>query len=191
MEKLKRILKNEEGNVLILFAGSFILISFFIGLIIDINMIYMDNNYLQNLLQIVREERFVHQEVIRYSENPGKETYEIVHETAKKNGFNGDLKVYFKEEKPDIYNSFRSYKVRVVLSIKSDFYFGKLFKLKPIILSAKLDGGESYGDGLTDVIWHPSKDISEYNGIYSGNMEMDSSDPKYNSFEKDTLPGGW
>lgn len=190
MRKVKKILKNEEGNVLILFAGSFIIISFFIGLIIDISMIYMDNNFLQNQLQIIREERFVHQDTIRYSDDPAAETYKIVHQTAKKNGFNGDVKMYFKEEKPDVDNSFRSYKVRVVLSDESNFYFGKLFGLNTISLSAKLDGGESYGDGSTDVIWHPPEDVSVYNGLYSGNMTRTDEDYDHDE-SKDTPPGGW
>lgn len=190
MEKIKGFLKDEKGNVLIIFAGSIILMAFFIGLIIDVSMIYMDNNSMQNLLQIIREERFTHQDTIRYAEDPALETYKLVHDSARKNGFNGKIKMYFKEEERDRDTSFRSYRVRIVLEDESDFYFGRLFGLDTISLSAKLDGGESYGDGSTDVIWYPPGDVSDYNGSYFGDRGSDRDDPVHNKSE-DTPPGGW
>lgn len=188
MNKMKDFLKDEKGNVLLIFAGAMVVIVGFIGLIIDVSMIYMDNNSMQSLLQIIREERFTHQDHIRYSDNPALETYKLAHKSAKKNGFDGKIKVYFKEDKPSQDNSFRSYKIRIVLADESQFYFGRIFGLNTIDLSAKIDGGESYGDSSLDVIWYPPDNVSTYNGSYSGNMNSDGY--TYNGSE-DTPPGGW
>ncbi|HZK57088.1 MAG TPA: hypothetical protein VFD17_02160 [Clostridia bacterium] len=188
MKDMKRFLKDEEGNVLIIFAGSMILIAFFLGILIDVSMIYMDNNAMQNLLQIIREERFTHQDTIRYSNNPAVETYMIARESAMENGFDGEIKVYFKEEVPETDRSFRSYKVKILLRKESPFYFGRIFGLDTIALGAGLDGGESYGDGSLDVIWYPPMNASGYNGSYLGNMA--EAGYIYNNLD-DTPPGGW
>lgn len=188
MKKMKKFLEDEKGNVLIIFAGSMVVIAFFLGILIDVSMIYMDNNSMQNLLRIIREERFTHQDTIRYSDNPAVETYNIVRESAMENGFDGEIKVYFKEDEPEIDRSFRSYKVRISLKKESPFYFGRIFGLDTITLGAGLDGGESYGDGSLDVIWYSPIDVSGYNGSYFGNMT--ETGYIYNSLD-DTPPGGW
>lgn len=167
-KKLKQFLIKEDGNILLIFAGSMVVITFFIGICLDISIVYMERNSMQNLLQIIREERFTHQESIRYSDNPALTTYEIAHETAVKNGFTGTLKVYFYEEEPS-YN-YRSYQVRIMLMKESPLYFGKLFQLNTIQLKASLDGGESYGEGFADVIWHSPRPVSSYNGAYTGSI---------------------
>ena len=188
MKKIQSFMKGEKGNVLIMFAGLMVMIAFFLGIIIDVTMIYLDNNAMQSLLQIIREERFTHQDTIRYAENPAIETYNLAYESAKKNGFNGDIKVYFKEDEPNEDRSFRNYKIRIVLADNSPFYFGRMFGLNTIKLSAKLDGGESYGDSSLDVIWYPPGVPSDYNGSYTGNMA--SLGYSFDKFE-DTPPGGW
>lgn len=165
---MKQLLMKEDGNILLIFAGSMVVIAFFIGICLDISMIYMERNSMQNLLQIIREERFTHQETIRYSENPALATYEIAHDTAAENGFGGTLKVYFYEEEPS-YN-YRRYQVRIMLIKESPLYFGRIFGLNTMLLKTSLDGGESYGEGFADVIWHSPRPVSSYNGAYTGIM---------------------
>ena len=165
-KKTKHFFIKEEGNVLMIFAASMILIAFFIGICLDLSIVYMEHNSMQSMLQIIREERFTFQETIRYADNPAVTTYKIVNEAAEKNGFEGKLKVYFYEEEPS--HNYRRYQVRIVLTKESPLYFGKIFGLNTVTLNAGLDGGESYGEGFADIVWHPPYSVSVYNGSYSG-----------------------
>ena len=175
----------EEGNILLIFAGSMILIMFFIGLALDLSMIYMHQNSLQDFLQIIREDRFANQDSIRFSDNPALTTYNIAYDVAEKNGFTGILKVYFLEDEPE--HNYRSYKIRVELADESPFYFGKIFGLNKINLRARLDGGESYGEGFADVVWHSPIHVDNYNGSYSGKI---GGFPTY-VYDNNDLPSDW
>jgi len=164
----KQFLKDEDGNILLIFAGSMVLIAFFIGICLDVSMIYMKRNSMQNILQIIREERFTYQDTIRYADNPALTTYHIAYNAAGENEFGGTVKVYFCEEDPE--PNYRSYQVRILLTDECPFYFGRIFGLNTMPLRVTLDGGESYGEGSADVIWHSPLPVSSYNGAYTGSI---------------------
>lgn len=162
----KKFLQKEDGNILLIFAGAMVLIAFFIGICLDVSMIYVKRNSMQNILQIIREERFTYQDTIRYSDNPALTTYHIAYSAAAENGFDGIVTVYFREEDPE--PNYRSYQVRILLTDECPFYFGRIFGLNTVPLNVSLDGGESYGEGSADVIWHSPLPVSNYNGAYTG-----------------------
>jgi hypothetical protein len=182
---LKTVIKEERANVTMLFAIWFIIISFFVGLAVDFGMYYMKKNDLENLCRVLREDRFTYQDSIRYAANPGAELYGIVSETMRKNGFDGKVELVFKEEAFSPSANSRKYKMRIILSQDFNFYFLRLFSLNSAKVASFVDGNESYGDGGTDVIWHPSVSPSSYNGTYTG-----SAGAGY-TFQAGVYPSGW
>ncbi len=175
--------KQERGNMIILFAGTLVVLIFFIGLSLDIGMICLQRNSMQNLCQIVREDRFTYQDTIRYAENPGEASYQIIYDTLKGNGFDGTVKVYFYEKEPESNN--RSYRIRTELSEEYAYTFGRIFGKTTDTITVSLDGGETYGEGGLDVVWHSPKDVSTYNGSYTS-----QSDGGY-AYDSGDIPADW
>ena len=187
MKRIRKCASHEDGNILILFAGFLVLIIFMIGLMLDLGMIYMRRNDLMDLCQVAREERLSRQDSIRYAENPGELTYDIVSNSVRKNGFKGTVKVYFYEKEPE-WND-RSYKVRVVLSEEYHYTFLRILpNVTSSTITVYLDGIEEYGDkrdDLDDMIWHPTGGPNGYNGSYTG---TDPEQPSQYEYKKGDLP---
>lgn len=169
MKKLRKRFAREDGNILLLFAGSLILIIFMIGIALDLGMIYMRRNDLVDLCQLARDERFTYQDTIRYSDNPGRETYNIVANTMRNNGFNGTITVFFFEREPE--HNYRDYRVRIQLTEQYRYTFLRLFGGDTVAITTWLDGGENYGESGADMIWYPKLPCSEYNGSYTGTAD--------------------
>ncbi len=163
--KISYFFKKENGDMIILFAGILVVLIFFIGLSLDVGMIVLHRNSMQNLCQLVREDRFTYQDTIRYADNPGLTSYQIIYDTMMDNDFDGTVKVYFNEEIPK-YN-YRHYRIRTELSKEYDYTFARIFGLTTTTITVSLDGGEIYGESLNDVVWYSSIPVSEYNGSYS------------------------
>ncbi|SHI18913.1 Putative Flp pilus-assembly TadE/G-like [Sporobacter termitidis DSM 10068] len=163
--KIRRLFGEERGNIMVLFAGTLIVIIGFIGLSLDVGLLLLQRNDLQTLSQVIRQDRFTFQDTIRNADDPGSASFTLIDSTLKENGFDGTLKVYFYEEDP--LPNYRSYRIRTVLSDDCPFYFARVFGLTTTTLSVSLDGGETIGDKGNDVVWHPKKSPSEYNGCYT------------------------
>ncbi|RFZ75654.1 hypothetical protein DS742_27855 [Lacrimispora amygdalina] len=168
----------EDGNILLLFAGSLTVLIFFIGISMDLGLIYLKRNALMNLCQLVKEDRFTFQDSIRYSDNPGKDSFTMIEDALRRNHFDGTVKVYFKEEAPE--TNYRYYKIRTQLSEEYSYTFLKIFGADTTTITVYFDGGETYGEGISDVIWHPALPVSSYNGSYTsqpdGSCDYDSGD---------------
>ena len=63
----------ESGNILVMFACSLIVLVFFIGLTIDVSMVLWQKGQLVNDAQLIKNNRFVYQESVRYADKPGEE----------------------------------------------------------------------------------------------------------------------
>ena len=166
MKRIRKCASREDGSIMILFAGFLVVIIGMIGLMLDLGLIYMRRNDLMDLCQLAREERFSRQDSIRYADNPGDLTYEIVSKSVRENGFRGEVKVFFYEREPE-WND-RSYQVRIALSEEYSYTFLRIFGLTTSTITVYLDGGEAYGEGSNDMIWHSSTSCSAYNGSYTG-----------------------
>jgi hypothetical protein len=168
----------ENGNILLLFAGTLTVLIFFVGISMDLGLIYLKRNALMNLCQLVKEDRFTFQDSIRYSDNPGLDSYMMIEEATRRNDFDGTIKVYFKEDIPE--SNYRYYQIRTQLSEEYSYTFLRLFGATTTTITVYFDGGETYGEGLSDVIWHPDSSVSSYNGSYTsrpgGGFDYDSSD---------------
>jgi hypothetical protein len=164
LRKVKQLLKAERGNIMVLFAGALIVIIGFIGLSLDIGMLALQRNSLENMLQVIRNDRFTYQDKIRYSLNPGEDVFKVIEKTLADNGFDGTVTVYFYEKEPQ--SNYRKYDIRTVLSKEFSFNFARIFGLNTTTISVALDGGEEVGDSGNDVIWYPRSSPASYNGSY-------------------------
>lgn len=158
--------KREDGSIILLFAGCLVLLIFFVGIAIDLSLANMQRNDLENLCQVLRQDRFTYQDTIRYGENPGAIMYQIVSDTMADNQFDGAIKVYFCEQTPA--PNYRYYRTRIQLSEEYSFYFLRLFGADNATISVQIDGAETYGEGMNDMIWHPKLPLARYNGSYTG-----------------------
>lgn len=165
LRKVKQLLKAERGNIMVLFAGALVVIIGFIGLSLDIGMLALQRNSLENMLQVIRNDRFTYQDKIRYSSEPGEDLFEVIQETLVANDFDGTVTVYFYEIPPE--HNFRKYNIRTVLSKDFSFNFARIFGLNTTTISVALDGGEKVGDRGNDVVWHPDVPPASYNGSYT------------------------
>lgn len=168
MEKIickARSTRKENGDILVLFAGMFIIIVFCLALVIDIGMVYLRRNEMQDICQVIRKDRFTYEDSVRYAENPAEFCYKEIYSSAVDNGFDGNVKVYFNEEEP--VNNKRSYKTRTVLTEKYKFSFAKILGFNEMDINVSIDVDETYGEGMADMIWHSKKSVSSYNGSYT------------------------
>ncbi len=166
--KIRSFCKREDGQVLVLFALLFLVLCFFVGLGIDLSLLYKQRSAMQTALQTVRDNRFTYQDSVRYAENPAAELYKIASNTLADNGCDDQtgLKVYFKEETPQ--QHYRYFTVRTEITQEYRWVFLNLFGPDTSMVTVYLDGGESYGDGVIENVWHPNHSPSAYNGCYEG-----------------------
>lgn len=165
MQKIQSLVKKERGNIMVLFAGSLIIMIAFIGLSLDIGMLSLQRNSLQNLSQVIREDRFTYQDQIRYADDPAKKSYEIIYNTLEKNGFDGTLKIYFYEFEQ--FSNHREYRIRTVLTQEYSWSFARVLGMSTTTISSTLDGREIYGEGGVDMVWHSEISPLTYNGSYT------------------------
>ena len=156
--------RREKGNVAFIFAGILIILIFFVGLATDISMVLWHHNRLENTCQLVRDNRYTYQDTVRYSDNPAASFAQCAATTLAVNGYNGKATVYFKEDDPQ--DNFRHFKVRLVLTDKSSFYFLRLFGQDSVEISSQVDFEDSYGEKADDVVWRPSASALSFNGGY-------------------------
>ena len=163
----------ESGNILVMFACSLIVLIFFIGLTVDVSMILWQKGQLVNDAQLIKNNRFVYQDSVRYADNPGEEFEKRALKTLQLNGYEGDGKIYFYEYSQK--KEERKVKVRVELNKKANTYFFQVFGVKSIPISTSIDFEDTYGDYKEkpsdptkpeNRVWHPKESASEYNGTY-------------------------
>ena len=163
----------ESGNILVMFACSLIVLVFFIGLTIDVSMVLWQRGQLVNDAQLIKNNRFVYQESVRYADKPGEEFEKRALQTLKLNNYEGSGKIYFNEYSRK--EEERKVKVRVELNKDANTYFFQVFGVKTIPISTSIDFEDTYGEYEKDPsgkpnenkVWHPKDLASEYNGTYA------------------------
>ena len=163
----------ESGSILVMFACSLIVLVFFIGLTIDVSMVLWQKGQLVNDAQLIKNNRFVYQESVRYADKPGEEFEKRALQTLKLNNYEGSGKIYFNEYSHK--EEERKVKVRVELNKNANTYFFQVFGVKSIPISTSIDFEDTYGEYEKDPsgksnenkVWHPKDLPSEYNGTYA------------------------
>lgn len=172
----------ESGNILVMFACSLFVLIFFIGLAVDVSMVLWQKGQLVNDAQLIKDNRFVYQDAVRYADDPGEKFEEKALQTLKSNNYSGKGKIYFREYEPRNVRE-RKVKIRVELNKEADTYFFQVFGIKHIPISTSIDFEDTYGDyrkkssdPVKEVnrVWHPQKSVSEYNGTYAFDSTSDT-----------------
>lgn len=154
----------ENGSVSVITALTMVVMIFFVGLAIDLSMVLLDKSELDGLCQVVCEDRYVHDDLVRFADDPAQATVSYVSTALASNGFSGDLEVSFDE-------SYRAKDRRVIdvdVTIKreSPLYFLRIFGMSSFTISSTVSYEDVYGEGGDDVVWAPSASASTYNGTY-------------------------
>ena len=167
----RKRLSGERGSIIAMFAASLVFLIFFVGLAVDVSMVLWQKNRLSNAAQMVKNNRFVYQESIRYAQNPGDEFAHRAQETLKANGYKGSGDISFNEYKQS--NDERKVAIKVTLNDQANTYFLRLFSKDTIPISSSIEFEDTYGyykenpsDSSGNVVWHPSSVPQTYNGHY-------------------------
>ncbi len=156
--------REERGAVSVFAALTMIILIFFVGLALDLSMVLMDKSELDNLCQVVCDDRYVHDDLVRFSDDPAQATVDYTTAALVSNGFSGELEVTFDESTRS--KDRRVIDVEVTIKRDSPLYFLKIFGASSFNISSTVSYEDVYGEGGDDVVWAPSKSASSYNGTY-------------------------
>ncbi len=148
-------------------ALTMIIMIFFVGLALDVSMVLMDKSELDNLCQVVCDDRYVHDDMVRFADDPAKATVDYATSALASNGFSGDYEIEFKESRS---KDKRVVDVDVTIKCESPLYFLKIFGASAFNISSTVSYEDVYGEGGDDVVWAPSASASSYNGTYRGSV---------------------
>ncbi len=160
--------RGERGSVSVIVALTMIVMIFFVGLALDMSMVLMDKSELDNLCQVVCDDRYVHDDMVRFSDNPAQATVGYATSALASNGFSGDYEVEFNESARS--KDKRVIDVDVTITRESPLYFLRIFGASSFEISSTVSYEDVYGEGGDDVVWAPSAPVSSYNGTYRGSV---------------------
>lgn len=155
---------DERGAVALFTALTMLILIFFVGLAIDLSMVFMDKSDLDDLCQVVCEDRYVHDDLVRFANDPAQATVSYVTTALVSNGFTGEFEVTFNESSRS--KNKRVIDVDVTLTRESPLFFLKLFGASSPTVSSTVSYEDVYGEGGDDVVWAPVASASSYNGTY-------------------------
>lgn len=155
---------DERGSITAPFAASLIALIFFMGLSVDVSMVLMDHGRLDDMCQVVAENRYVHQDAVRFADDPAQASVAYVADTLAANGFEGTAVVDF-EESPRT-TGHRHIAVTLTLTEESPFYFLRMFGANSVNITSTTTFEDDYGEDADDVIWAPAASVTSYNGSY-------------------------
>lgn len=156
--------RDEQGAVAVFTALIMIVLIAFVGFALDLSMVFLDKSELDNLCQVVCDDRYVHDDLVRFADDPAQATTDYVSTALASNGFSGELEVSFDESLRS--TDRRVIDVDVTISRESPLYFLKIFGASSITVSSTVSYEDVYGEGGDDVVWAPAASQSTYNGTY-------------------------
>lgn len=198
-KRLRAYRQQEKGDVIVLFALSLVMLLAFVSLAIDIGMISMKQAAMMDLCQQMRKARLDAKDYIMNAADPALMIYEISNQCAMVNDFQGELKVYYKEETDPVaptsnWVDKRRYKVRIELKQEYQFAFAAAIFSGPASqkITVYLDGEEQKTSSFTSVgegtvpVWYPEKTLRT--GSFK-RKDLDGRDkPVYDATD---YPAGW
>ncbi len=166
MNKFANVRKNrdEHGAVSVITALTMVVMIFFVGLALDLSMVLLDEAQLDNLCQVVCDDRYVHDDSVRFADDPADATLNYVSAALASNGFSGELEVKFDESTRE--KNKRVIDVVVTIKRESPLYFLKIFGASSLTVSSTVSYEDAYGEGGDDVVWAPTASPNSYNGTY-------------------------
>lgn len=181
--RLQKQAADERGDVLVIFAASFMVMLFFVGLAMDASMVLMAHSRLNSVCQLVAQDRLTYQDTVRYSEQPGDDFTTCIMQTLAENQVQGKGEFYFSEDVRT--EQKRHYRARLVLQDSCPAHFLRLFGVQKINFSASVDFDDNYGEPTDNVIWSPAASPGAYSGKYSFEANTKT------GFSPNELPREW
>lgn len=153
--KIKKFLKNEKGDILIIFALIFTLFLGFLAFVVDIGMMYLYRARMLEIAHIMRDTRFTKNthitELIYNSNTPGKYLADMLSDYARKNGFRGKITITFEEDVPT--TNKRNYTIKIEL--EDEYKTTVLRALGINEMNVKITvNGSAWKEGTN--IWYPN-----------------------------------
>ncbi len=132
--------KNEDGNIIIIFAMTFMVIIAFVTFSTDIAMAMSRRSELMEIGQIMREVRFEQSEVIWNSDNPEETFDKMVREYGKKNGLSdSQINTKYEEIYTGTYGK-RTFNVDITLTDSYECTTLSLFGINNIPIKVTIKG---------------------------------------------------
>ena len=149
---MKKLLKNESGNILILFALTFTFLVGFISIAADVGLMYTERSKLLEIGNLMRDARFQQTEIIWNSNNPAYTFDSLVKEYGVKNGLSTSQ---IKTEYRVIENSYTTRRVEVDITLTSVYNCTtlRLFGYNNITITELIEG--SGYKIRTPKVWRP------------------------------------
>ncbi|MCI6272924.1 MAG: hypothetical protein MR601_08270 [Erysipelotrichaceae bacterium] len=158
---IKKILKDEKGDILILSTAVFIVLLGFISLSIDIGLAYMYRNKILEIANVMRDTRFTKDanqtEVLSNNMNPGDYMADLMAEYARKNNFKGKVTINFHEH--TTHSTERRYDVTITMESVYKTTTLNVFNIKELPIKVVVKG---YGYKNGSDLWNPSSNNPYY-----------------------------
>lgn len=196
MMKIRKWIKEEKGSYIVIFALFLTVLLGIISLGVDVGMMYLKQNKMYEIAQIMRDLRFTKYAAgthvfVYNSKNPARELAQEMVKYARKNGFDGEIRITYIEEKahkedgtPADPRFNRNHRVYIVLkdvyhttTMKALNFSGKNFD--EVTIEAFVSGsGFRYRNSNTGVIYRPrvpGAESATYVSKGKGNLSVEKS----------------
>lgn len=150
-----RFKNNENGDILILFAGTLILVIVFLGLSTDVILAFNKRNKLVEIGKLIGEARVDLGEELWSSENPESTLNEIAWEIGKRNGLKRN-QVSAKWTVIQETNSYRVVNTSIELTDVYKCSTLKMIGINELPIKVNMSGGQDKNTGAIP-IWFPGR----------------------------------
>ena len=166
---IKRLRKEERGDILVIFAVMFTVLIMIIALSTDVAILYARRARIYEIGNVMRRTRFTKgQEFFMNSDNPGKEYADAFNDYASKNGFTGELKVTY-NEKTSSYDK-REFDINMEFEEKVETSVLKFIGIKEVPIKVVIKGA---GHKDKSNIWKPQgEDWKKYTATYKNGEKI-------------------
>ena len=164
---IKSFLKNEKGDILVLFSFLLIVLILLAGLVIDYGITKVQHNKLNTALKLINDSSYEASVIFFNSDNPKKDLENIVYRVADLNGINrSNIKeIKWIENLPPVSNPDGEYldvekrvaRTNIVIEDKQASIFGKIAGIDRYNL--RVEGGINleFQEPNSGKIWFPPK----------------------------------
>lgn len=153
---MKKFIKSEKGDIIILSAFLFVILIGFLALIVDVGVMFAYRGKMYEIANVMRDTRFTKNitigDVTMSSTNPGEYFAGMLSSYARKNGFKGEITIIYKEKYPQ--QNKRDFKITIILKDKYRPKFLSLFGYKEMEVGIKLDGSGTSERSNIYYPWH-------------------------------------
>lgn len=149
---MKKIIKDEKGDIILLFAGTLIILIAFLALATDVVLAFTQRDRLREVGSIIRNTRLDIGEELWNSDNPEAELKKLADEIGRQNGLKSDqIHVRWKPVQRNMYK--RVVDIRITLVDTYQCTTLKMLGINELPIRVDIDGYQA--KRTSNIIWHP------------------------------------